>query len=78
MCSMLGRVIGTVCNVINPEAVIIGGGVSRAGDILLDLVQEGFQNSVFHASRETEIRLASLGNDAGIFGAMKLLLNKDK
>ena len=78
VCSMLGRVIGTVCNVINPEAVIIGGGVSRAGDILLELVQEGFQNSVFHASRETEIRLASLGNDAGIFGAMKLLLNKDK
>ena len=78
VCSMLGRVIGTICNVINPEAVIIGGGVSRAGDILLDLVQEGFQSSVFHASRETEIRLASLGNDAGIFGAMKLLLNKDK
>ena len=78
VCSMLGRVIGTICNVINPEAVIIGGGVSRAGDILLELVQEGFQNSVFHASRETEICLASLGNDAGIFGAMKLLLNRNK
>ena len=78
VCNMLGRVIGTICNVINPEAVIIGGGVSRAGDILLELVQEGFQNSVFHASRETEICLASLGNDAGIFGAMKLLLNRNK
>ena len=77
VCNMLGRVIGTICNVINPEAVIIGGGVSRAGDILLELVQEGFRNSVFHASRDTVIRLASLGNDAGIYGAMKLLLNKD-
>ena len=62
---------------INPEAVIIGGGVSRAGEILLELVQEGFQDSVFHASRDTVIRLASLGNDAGIYGAMKLLLNKE-
>jgi glucokinase len=77
VCDMLGRVIGTICNVINPEAVIIGGGVSRAGDILLELVQEGFRNSVFHASRDTVIRLASLGNDAGIYGAMKLLLNKE-
>ena len=77
VCNMLGRVIGTICNVINPEAVIIGGGVSRAGEILLELVQEGFQDSVFHASRDTVIRLASLGNDAGIYGAMKLLLNKD-
>lgn len=77
VCDMLGRVIGTICNVINPEAVIIGGGVSRAGDILLELLQEGFRNSVFHASRDTVIRLASLGNDAGIYGAMKLLLNKD-
>lgn len=77
VCNMLGRVIGTICNVINPEAVIIGGGVSRAGDILLELVQEGFRNSVFHASSDTVIRLASLGNDAGIYGAMKLLLNKD-
>jgi glucokinase len=77
VCDMLGRVIGTICNVINPEAVIIGGGVSRAGDILLELVQEGFRNSVFHASRDTVIRLASLGNDAGIYGAMKLFLNKD-
>ena len=77
VCDMLGRVIGTICNVINPEAVIIGGGVSRAGDILLELVQEGFRNSVFHASRDTVIRLASLGNDAGIYGAMKVLLNKD-
>ena len=77
VCDMLGRVIGTICNVINPEAVIIGGGVSRAGDILLELVQEGFRNSVYHASRDTVIRLASLGNDAGIYGAMKLLLNKD-
>ncbi len=77
VCNMLGRVIGTICNVINPEAVIIGGGVSRAGEILLELVQEGFQDSVFHASRDTVIRLASLGNDAGIYGAMKLLLNKE-
>ena len=77
VCDMLGRVIGTICNVINPEAVIIGGGVSRAGEILLELVQEGFQDSVFHASRDTVIRLASLGNDAGIYGAMKLLLNKE-
>lgn len=76
VCAMLGHVIGSVCNVLNPEAVIIGGGVSRAGEILLDLIREGFQNSVFHASRDTAIRLAVLGNDAGIYGSMRLMLTQ--
>ena len=71
----LGGAIGTVCNVINPDAVLIGGGVSKAGQILLDIIREEFLHSVFHACRETPILLASLGNDAGIYGGVKLILD---
>ena len=75
VCGLLGKLIADVCNIVNPEAVLIGGGVSRAGQILLDNLQESFRKNVFHACRDTKIRLASLGNDAGIYGSMKLMLN---
>ena len=75
VCTILGSAIGTVCNVVNPEAVLIGGGVSKAGLILLSKLEEGFHQSVFHACRNTKILLATLGNDAGIYGGVKLLLD---
>ena len=74
ICSLLGKMIAKVCNVLNPEVVLIGGGVSRAGQIIIDELQDGFYSQVFHASRETDIRLASLGNDAGIYGGMRLVM----
>lgn len=75
VCGRLGAAIATVCDVVDPEVVLIGGGVSRAGQIILDELQEGFHKGVFHACRNTEIRLASLGNDAGIYGGVRLVLD---
>ena len=61
--------------VVNPDAFIIGGGVSRAGQILIDALQEPFKAQVFHACKDTPIVLATLGNDAGIYGAVRMLLS---
>ena len=71
----LGTVIAGICNAIDPEVVLLGGGVSRAGEILLALIRPTFEQAAFHACRDTKILLATLGNDAGIYGGMKLLLN---
>lgn len=75
VCNMLGATMADIGCVINPDAFVIGGGVSKAGDILLDYLKEPFQKNIFHASRDTRIVLATLGNDAGIYGAMRMLLN---
>ncbi len=75
VCTLLGSAIATVCNVVNPEAVLIGGGVSKAGLILISSLEEGFHQSVFHACRNTKILLATLGNDAGIYGGVKMVLD---
>lgn len=75
----LGRVLGTaaanVAGVVDPERIVIGGGVSKAGKILLDAVEKHFQEQAFHACRDTRFALATLGNDAGIYGCMKLILD---
>ena len=60
---------------MNPEAVLIGGGVSKAGLILLSALKGGFDESVFHACRDTKILLATLGNDAGIYGGVRMVLD---
>ena len=71
----MGEFLAHICNVIDPEAVVIGGGVSKAEQVLLDGVQRHFGNYVFHAVSPVEFRLATLGNDAGAYGAFKLLLD---
>lgn len=71
----LGELIANVCNVLNPELVVIGGGVSKAGEPLLAGIRRYFDRFVYHASRDVAFRLAALGNDAGVYGAFKLLLN---
>ena len=69
----LSRALACVSNVADPEIFILGGGVSNAGDILIDAVQNHFRHYAFHASRKAKFRLAELGNDAGIFGLAKLV-----
>lgn len=69
----LGELIANVCIVLNPEVVVIGGGVSKAGQPLLAGIRKYFDRFVYHAGADTEFRLAALGNDAGIYGAFKLL-----
>ncbi len=70
----LGEGLAAVAGVVNPEAFVIGGGVSKAGDILLSYVEKNYKPVVFHGSRDVKFTLATLGNDAGIFGAAKLVL----
>ena len=70
----LGMGLSYISCVVDPEAFVIGGGVSRAGTILLDTVAAYYRKSAFHASRETRFLMAELGNDAGMYGAVRMVL----
>ena len=74
--SYLGEFLANVCCVTDPEVIVLGGGVSKAGQPLLDGAKRYYQKYVFHAARDTRIELATLGNDAGAYGAFKLVLDK--
>ena len=69
----MGEFIASLCCVVNPEVVVLGGGVSKAGQVLLDGLERNFKKWCFHACRDTKFRLATLGNDAGAYGAFKLV-----
>ena len=71
----MGEFLANVCNVVNPEVVVLGGGVSKAGSVLLDGLRPYFHKYVFHAASNVEFALAVLGNDAGAYGAFKLALD---
>ncbi len=71
----LGLFLAAVCCTLNPEAVVLGGGVSRAGMPLLDGVRRYFDKYAFSAVKNVRFFLASLGNDAGAYGAFKLALS---
>ena len=70
----LGHGLANLAVVTDPSVIVIGGGVSNAGDILLDYVKKYFQEKAFFANKNTEFILATLGNSAGICGAAKLIL----
>ena len=70
----LSEAMATIAVVVNPEIFVIGGGVSKAGQYLIDLVQEAFRSKCFHAVKDTEFALATLGNSAGMVGAARLVL----
>lgn len=70
----LGKGLGVIAGVINPEIFVIGGGVSKAGEVLFDYIKPSFKKTVFHGCRNTIFALATLGNDAGIYGAARLVL----
>lgn len=73
----LGFALANIANTLNPEAIVLGGGVSRAGDLLLDAVKDNFSMFTFSAVRDsTTLTLATLGNDAGAIGAAWLIKNK--
>ena len=71
----LGEFLANICNVVDPEVVVLGGGVSKAGQPLLDGAKRYFDKWVFHGAKDAKFALATLGNDAGAYGAFKLLLN---
>lgn len=71
----LGNFLAQICCVVDPEVVVLGGGVCKAGQVLLDGVKKYFVPNMFHTGRGVEFRLAELGNDAGIYGCCKLALD---
>ena len=70
----LGEFLANVADVVNPEVIVLGGGVSKAGQPLLDGAKKYFDEYVFHAAKNARFALAVLGNDAGAYGAFKLIL----
>lgn len=72
----LGHAMANVAVIVDPAVIVIGGGVSKAGEILLGYVEKNFQEKAFFADKNTKFVLAQLGNDAGICGAAKLIIDK--
>ncbi|MBW8348111.1 ROK family glucokinase [Bacillus sp. IITD106] len=74
----LGLALANIGSTFNPSKIVIGGGVSKAGDFLLGKIEEFFKKYAFKpVGDSTEIVLAQLGNDAGIAGAAWLAANKN-
>lgn len=72
-CKIFAKALAQVCSVIDPEIIVIGGGVSKAGDILTSRISTFFKEYAFHACKNTPIVLAKLENDAGMYGCVKSL-----
>lgn len=72
----LGKGLAAIAGVVNPEVFVIGGGVSKAGEILFEYIRPYYMQYAFRSCRDAAFALATLGNDAGIFGAAKLILDK--
>lgn len=70
----LGLVLAQVALTVDPEAFVIGGGVSKAGPFLLEGIQKYYDKYAAISENKGIITLAKLGNDAGIYGAARLVL----
>ncbi len=70
----LGYALANLAAVLDPAVIVIGGGVSKAGEVLIPYIREPFMERAFFANRNVKFALATLGNDAGICGAAKLVL----
>lgn len=74
VCYFLGLACGNLGNTLNPSSIVIGGGVSAAGEFLRSRVETYFEEFTFPQVREsTKIKLAVLGNEAGVIGAASLV-----
>ena len=72
---ILGRGLAQIACVVNPQVFVIGGGVSKAGGMLIEKVQNYYQQYAFHAAKHTYFKIADLGNDAGIYGGVRMILD---
>lgn len=75
VCGILGAALSNIACVVNPEIIVIGGGVSKAGDILIENIQKHYIETAFLSCRGTKFALAGLGNDAGMYGCVQMLLD---
>ncbi|MCQ2537414.1 MAG: ROK family glucokinase [Lachnospiraceae bacterium] len=78
MCEMLVIALSHVAATVDPQCFVIGGGVSKAGDILVDTLKKHYGKNMLNALQTTEIKLATLGNDAGIYGCARMVLDGAK
>lgn len=74
-CRYLGIALANVAQVVDPEAFVIGGGVSKAGEILTTNIKKHYVPNVMNALKDRKFLIASLGNDAGIYGCARLILS---
>lgn len=72
----LGLALSHASATVDPQVFVIGGGVSKAGSILTEVISRYYNNNILGALAGKEFRLAELGNDAGIYGCAKLILSK--
>ena len=70
----LGNALSDIAVILDPELFVIGGGVSRAGDVLLEYIKKNYMKKTLWDNNKVEFALAKLGNDAGMYGAAKLAL----
>jgi glucokinase len=73
-CYYLGVALAHISQVLDPEAFVIGGGVSKAGEIITETTKKYYNQYAMDALKNKEFKLATLGNDAGIYGAAKLII----
>lgn len=72
----LALALANVANLLNPSTIVLGGGVSQAGEFLAEKVEKKIKPFLFETIRDvTKIKIAELGNDAGIIGAASLAIN---
>lgn len=74
VCRYLGMALAHAAMLIDPEIFVIGGGVSRAGQFLIDMIQKHYDYFTPISKNKSRLVLATLGNDAGIYGAARLIL----
>lgn len=71
----LGTALATFASVVDPDVIVIGGGVSKAGQVLIDCIEKVYKEKAFSSCKATPIVLAELGNDAGIYGSARMVLD---
>lgn len=75
LCKTLGVALAHIAQVVDPQAFVIGGGVSKAGEVLTVTTEKYYEQYVMKALKGKDFRLATLGNDAGIYGSAKMILD---
>lgn len=74
----LGRGAAAIACVVDPEVIVLGGGMAKAGEPVLKVTEKYYRKYAFHASKDCPFKLALLGNDAGIYGGMYRVLESKK
>lgn len=74
----MGLAMANLAVTLNPERFLLGGGMSKAGDILLKYIIKYYEKYVFAPCRQVDFGLAALGNQAGIYGAARLALGEEE